>query len=61
MATTRLNKLLSQAGVASRRAADELLRQGRVAVNGRYSSTLKKSEQAEQLLRELVETIRVPV
>ena len=33
----------------------------RVAVNGRYSSTLKKSEQAEQLLRELVETIRVPV
>ena len=33
----------------------------RVAVNGRYSSTLKKSEQAEQLLRELVETIRVPL
>src|SRR6478736_6639999 len=33
----------------------------RVAVNGRHSSTLKKSEQAEQLLRELVETIRVPL
>jgi MoxR-like ATPase len=32
----------------------------RVAINGRYSSTVKKSEQAEQMLRELVETIRVP-
>jgi len=32
-----------------------------VAVNGRYSSTQKKSEQAEQLMRELVETVRVPV
>jgi pseudouridine synthase len=30
----RLNKLLSSAGVASRRAADELIRQGRVEVNG---------------------------
>ena len=33
----------------------------RVAVNGRYSSTLKKSEQAEQLIQELLETVRVPV
>jgi len=33
----------------------------RVAVNGRYSSTLKKSEQAEQLMREIVESVRVPV
>ncbi len=31
---TRLNKLLSQHGVASRRLADELIRQGRVEVNG---------------------------
>src|SRR5580765_3682965 len=37
---TRLNKLLSQAGVASRRAADELLRQGRVEVNGRVVTEL---------------------
>src|SRR6478752_3793254 len=37
---TRLNKLLSQAGVASRRAADELLRQGRVEVNGRVITEL---------------------
>ena len=36
----RLNKLLSAAGVASRRAADELIRQGRVAINGRVVSVL---------------------
>jgi 23S rRNA pseudouridine2605 synthase len=36
----RLNKILSSAGVASRRAADELIRQGRVEVNGRVVATL---------------------
>jgi 23S rRNA pseudouridine2605 synthase len=36
----RLNKYLAQAGVASRRGADELIRQGRVQVNGRPVSTL---------------------
>jgi MoxR-like ATPase len=33
----------------------------RVVVSGRYSSTLKKSEQAEQILREIVESVPVPV
>jgi len=33
----------------------------RVVVNARYSSMLKKSEQAEQILRELVESVPVPV
>jgi pseudouridine synthase len=36
----RLNKLLSQAGVASRRLADELIAQGRVEVNGRVVTAL---------------------
>jgi len=36
----RLNKILSTAGVASRRAADELIRQGRVEVNGRVVDVL---------------------
>lgn len=36
----RLNKLLSTFGVASRRAADELIRQGRVAINGQVIATL---------------------
>src|SRR5574337_27543 len=30
----RLQKILSQAGIASRRAAEELIRQGRVRLNG---------------------------
>ncbi len=34
MTTERLQKFLSRAGVASRRAAEELIRAGRVAVNG---------------------------
>jgi MoxR-like ATPase len=33
----------------------------RVVVNALYSSTLKKSEQAEQILREIVESVPVPV
>jgi MoxR-like ATPase len=33
----------------------------RVVVNGLYASTLKKSEQAEQVLREIVESTPVPV
>jgi 23S rRNA pseudouridine2605 synthase len=36
----RLNKLLSQAGIASRRAADVLIRQGRVERNGRVVTEL---------------------
>jgi 23S rRNA pseudouridine2605 synthase len=34
MATLRLNKILAQAGLASRRKADELIAAGRVAING---------------------------
>lgn len=33
----------------------------RVVVNARYSSTLKKSEQAEQILRDIAESVPVPV
>lgn len=36
----RLNKLLSQHGVASRRLADELIEQGRVEINGRVVTAL---------------------
>jgi 23S rRNA pseudouridine2605 synthase len=39
-AAVRLNRYLAQAGVASRRRADELIRQGRVQVNGRIVATL---------------------
>ena len=33
----------------------------RVVVNARYSSTLKKSEQTEQIVREIVESVAVPI
>ena len=33
----------------------------RVVVNARYSSTMKKSEQAEQIVRDLVDSVPVPV
>jgi MoxR-like ATPase len=33
----------------------------RVVVNARYSSTLKKSEQAERIIRDMVESVAVPV
>ena len=36
----RLQKVLAQAGVASRRAAEEIIRQGRVEVNGRIVTEL---------------------
>lgn len=36
----RLNKVLSRAGVASRRAADQMIREGRVQVNGKIVSEL---------------------
>jgi MoxR-like ATPase len=33
----------------------------RVVIGGRYSSTLKKADQAEQILRDIIETVPVPV
>jgi pseudouridine synthase len=36
----RLNRFLAQAGVASRRRCDDLIRQGRVTINGRIVSEL---------------------
>jgi len=33
----------------------------RVVVGGSYNSTLKKSEQAEQVMREIVASVAVPV
>jgi MoxR-like ATPase len=33
----------------------------RIAVNGLYASTLKKSEQSDQVLKEIIENVPVPV
>ena len=48
----RLNKVLSQAGVASRRLADELIAQGRVVVNGHVVSELgAKADPARDFIK----------
>ncbi|MEO6043323.1 MAG: S4 domain-containing protein, partial [Tepidiformaceae bacterium] len=39
MAVERLQKILSNAGVSSRRVAEELILTGRVAVNGEVQNT----------------------
>jgi pseudouridine synthase len=40
----RLQKLISQAGIASRRAAEEIIRQGRVTVNGQVAKVGDKAD-----------------
>jgi 23S rRNA pseudouridine2605 synthase len=40
MKEVRLQKALAQAGIASRRAAEELIRQGKVSVNGRVVTAM---------------------
>jgi pseudouridine synthase len=48
----RLNKLLSQAGVASRRVADDLISQGRVELNGHVVTELgTKADPARDTIR----------
>jgi len=44
----RLNKILSTFGIASRRMADELIRQGRVEINGRVVTELGTKADPEQ-------------
>jgi pseudouridine synthase len=48
MTVVRLNKILSHAGLASRRVADELIRQGRVEVNGHPVSELGSKADPER-------------
>jgi len=48
----RLNKFLAQAGVSSRRGGDELIRKGRVTVNGEVVSDLgRKVEPAKDAIK----------
>jgi pseudouridine synthase len=44
----RLQRVLSQSGVASRRAAEQLMREGRVSVNGRTVTELGTKADAER-------------
>jgi 23S rRNA pseudouridine2604 synthase len=53
---TRINKYLSEIGYCSRRAADKLIEQGRVTINGKIPETWYKSE--EDVQRE-IQKIRI--
>src|ERR1700693_3269755 len=48
MAEERLQKLLAHAGIASRRKAEQLIREGRVAVNGAVITELGTKADAER-------------
>lgn len=47
-AATRLQKVIAQAGLASRRKAEEMIRQGRVRVNGRLVAVLGTTIDADR-------------
>lgn len=46
---TRINKFLSEAGYCSRRAADKLIEQGRVTINGRVPEMGTKIRQGDEV------------
>ncbi len=56
----RLQKLISQAGITSRRAAEELIRQGRVSVNGKVAQLGDKADLARDVVRVDGEPLKAP-
>jgi len=61
MSSTRLQKLLSSAGIASRRAAEALIRDGRVSVNGQVVTLLgTKADPAHDDVRVDGRRVRLP-
>jgi 16S rRNA U516 pseudouridylate synthase RsuA-like enzyme len=51
MPAIRLQKIISRAGVASRRAAEDLIREGRVQVNGRIATLGESADPARDVVR----------
>ncbi|MDO5861455.1 MAG: pseudouridine synthase [Thermoplasmata archaeon] len=49
MEGTRLNKFISEAGVASRRAADRMIEEGRVSINGRTAVVGDKVAEGDEV------------
>lgn len=47
----RLQKILAQAGVASRRKAEEMILEGRVTINGRVAELGEKADPARDLIK----------
>jgi pseudouridine synthase len=57
----RLQKLISQAGIASRRAAEELIEQGRVTVNGKQATLGDKADPSVDEVRVDGEKLKLTV
>jgi pseudouridine synthase len=51
MAQERLQKILAQAGIASRRRAEDLIREGAVTVNGRTATIGEKADLASDAIK----------
>lgn len=60
MSSERLQKILARSGVASRRRAEELIRDGRVTVNGRVAILGEKANPAEQAIKVDGKRVRPP-
>ncbi len=51
MSTDRLQKILARAGVAARRKAEELIREGRVTVNGKVATIGEKADPEKDVVK----------
>ena len=51
MSQERLQRILSRAGIASRRKAEELIREGRVTVNGRIAEVGEKADASSDAIK----------
>jgi pseudouridine synthase len=60
MPEERLQKLISQAGIASRRAAEDLIRQGRVRVNGKVAKVGDKADLVSDTVTVDGEALKAP-
>jgi 23S rRNA pseudouridine2604 synthase len=49
MTTTRINKYLSEVGFCSRRAADKLIEEGRVTINGKVPEMGTKVQEGDEV------------
>jgi 23S rRNA pseudouridine2605 synthase len=56
----RLQKLISQAGITSRRAAEDLIRQGRVTVNGKVAQLGDKADLSRDTVKVDGEPLKPP-
>ena len=47
----RINKYIAKSGIASRRKADELIKQGKISINGEVMTSLGYEVQNEDIVR----------